>query len=57
MLMDIFHFLFESARPTDFTTIVKGLVNLMKLLIWEVFDGCSYFLDPLKKDIQNIKNI
>ena len=54
MPMDISLFFFWSVRPTDFTTIIKGLVCLMKLLIWEVFDG---FLDTLRKEIQNIQNI
>ena len=56
--MDSFLFFFSSVRPIDFTTIVKGLVYLMKLLIWEVFDGCSiffFFLDPLRKDIEKIQ--
>ena len=37
-------------------TIVKGSVSLMKLLIWEVSNGCSYLLDPLRKDMQDKKN-
>ena len=40
---------FLSVRPTDFTTILKGLVYLMKLLIWEVSDGCTYFFGSSKK--------
>ena len=46
--MDIFLF-FSKVYPTDFTTIVKGLVHLMKLLIWEVFEACSYFFGYFKK--------
>ena len=38
-------------------TIVKGSVSLMKLLIWEVSNGCSYLLDPLRKDIQDKKKL
>ena len=38
-------------------TIVKGLVYLMKVLIWKGFGGHSYFLDPLRKNIQHIQKI
>ena len=36
-------------NPTDFTTIVKNLACLIKLLIWEVFDGSGYFFGSFKK--------
>ena len=36
-------------NPTDFTTIVKNLACLIKLLIWKVFDGSGYFFGSFKK--------
>ena len=46
--MNIFHF-FQGVCPTDFMAIVKHLVYLMKLLIRDVFDGCSYFIGSFKR--------
>ena len=34
---------------TDFTTVVKNLACLIKLLIWDVFDGSGHFFGSFKK--------
>ena len=54
MLTNIFLFFFLKCTSDRFYDNGKGFY-LMKLLIWEDFDGCSYFLDPLRKGIQNIE--
>ena len=47
--LSFYLFFFNRVHLTDFITILRGLVCLMKLLIWEVFGSCSYFFGSFKK--------
>ena len=56
MLMDVFHFFFKVYVDRYYDNC-KGFRLSYEILYPEVFDGCSYFLDSLRTDIQNIQKI